>query len=1116
MSEMLSDLIKVSRRFTRSVRLDTDIGDPAALEGYICPASAFDALVAMARHRDATGHSAFTWTGPYGSGKSSLAVALAALLQSEQSKLSKIFPAEMLGGEVEELFRHFRNGSGSWTVCPVVGQRGDPEGAIGELVKAAVKHPPRRKRDEAFANWIGRVAAEVDGPGLALIVDEMGKFLEHAALEQSDIHVFQDLAEIASRSNGRLLLVGVLHQAFDEYAQRLSRESRDEWLKIQGRYLDLPVNLAADEQIDLIARAIECSREPSIDAGTSMIATAMRGGRKKDSESLALRLASCWPLHPLTASLLGPISRRRFGQSQRSIFGFLTSAEPFGFQDYLTKAWAPEERFGPSQLWDYLRANLESAILASPDGHRWSTAVDAIERCEQHGGSPEHLAAIKTIALLDLFKDRSGLQPTREIIRSGVNVKSEEHWEHISADLLKWSAVVFRKHTGAYAIYAGSDFDIEAALDDARSQGVGTDFKRLEEQPALGPVLAKRHYEETGALRWFEVGIAPLDAARERVRSYRPAPGSAGLFLILVTNGQETKAKAKRIATAAASEAGKSMVIVGWTRDSYRLRELTADLAALEYVRGHRPELDGDAVARREIDARIAKLNGDLDDQLRDAISAVDWYGPDDAEIDSVDASGPAGLSLLASKLADWLFPDTPKLHNELVNRTKPSSNAVGAMRQLLHAMVENRGEDRLGFVGFPPEAGLFVSLLASTGLYGADKNGSQGFKAPKAGDEHCLHSMWREADSALELADAGLSFEELYDLWRAPPFGVRDGLLPILALAYVLTRVARTSLYLDEIFRPQLDTFFVDRMLQDPNAVRARYVEMTEQHIVVVSGLAALLTGVEVIAPTALEVARALVSRVRALPGWVQRTALLSQNAIALRQLGLKSSDPNKLIFEDIPAKLSQDFEDVPSATIGALQELEGAYQKMLRDLAATLFKELRYDHSSDLDFRLLHDRCETVLGLSGNFRLDALATRLGVYGGELADIEGIASLAANKPARDWVDRDIDAAKIELAALAQQFLRAEGLAHLKGRSDRQTSVAVYISDPSYPAPISPYVELSELDRDQAGQLANQILELIHSSSVAPEIAIGAIAQLGLSLSNELSGNENSLKEKVS
>lgn len=1113
MSKFLSDVVMVSRRFTRSVRVDTDIGDPAALQGYICPQSAIDTLYAMARHREVTSHSAFTWTGPYGSGKSSLAVALAALLQGEPPVLDKAL--EHIAGqkEVDELKAHFRSDKRPWHVCPIVGQRTDPEGVIGEALKKSVPRLPRRHKDEPFSNWVGRIAADLDGPGLAIIIDEMGKFLENSALEEGDIHVFQDLAEISSRSGGRLLIVGILHQAFDEYAQRLSRKGREEWLKIQGRYLDLPINLASDEQVELISRAIETSEmKPVADKATTLIASAMRGGRASDSERLATKLANCWPLHPLTAALLGPISRRRFGQSQRSIFGFLTSAEPFGFQDYLSTTDPDGSRFGSDKLWDYLRANLESAILASPDGHRWSTAVDAIERCENRGGSATHLAAIKSIALLDLFKDRSGLQPTPDIVMHGIGLVSEIEWQKIADDLVNWSVVVFRKHSGAFAIYAGSDFDIENALDDARSRGVGTDFKRLEEQPALSPVLAKRHYEATGALRWFEVGIAPLHEATDRVQNYVPAPGSAGLFLILVSANQETKPVAKRIARAAAKLAKEHLVMVGWTRDSFRLRELTSDLAALEYVRAQQPALEGDAVARREIDARLARLSADLDDRLRDAIDQVDWHGPsEDPAYELGGNMGPAGLSVLASRLADLRFPSTPKLHNELINRTRPSSNAAGATRLLLHAMVEHRGEERLGFQGYPPEAGLFFSLLVGTGLYRDTGNGEFGFFPPSSGDQFCLSPMWEAADSALENAEAGLSLRSIFDLWRQPPYGVRDGLLPVLGLAYVLGRAPRTSLYLDGVFRPQLDTYLVDRLLQNPGAVQVKDVELTTQHVALVSELAKILQDGCSIDPTALEVAKVIVSRVRALPNWTQRTGMISQGAIALRLLGLKSHDPNKLLFEDVPALFGANPKIAAADTAAALSELETAYPKMLKDLAMTLLRELRCHESLGDDHQKLHARCETVRGLSGNFRLDALATRLASFRGEIVEIEGIASLAANKPARDWVDRDIDAAKIELAALAQQFLRAEGLAHLKGRGDRRTSMAVYISDPNFPAPAAPSVELTDEERIGADLLAASIEELIRKSHASPSIALGAIARIGLSISSNLQLDEEAV-----
>ena len=174
------------------------------------------------------------------------------------------------------------------------------------------------------------------GGGLAVFIDEMGKFLEASAHDGSDIHLFQQLAERAARSRGRLLVVGILHQAFEEYAHRLSRQMRDEWSKIQGRFVDLGVNTAGEEQIDLLGRAIE-SDHPAKPPG-SLAKGAAQLIHGKRSPHLAEMLEDCWPLHPVAACLLGPLSRRRFGQNQRSIFGFLNSAEPQGFQDFLRNA----------------------------------------------------------------------------------------------------------------------------------------------------------------------------------------------------------------------------------------------------------------------------------------------------------------------------------------------------------------------------------------------------------------------------------------------------------------------------------------------------------------------------------------------------------------------------------------------------------------------------------------------------------------------------------------------------------------------------------------------------------------------------------------------------------
>ena len=82
---MLSDVVSVARRFQRSVRVDTDLGATGALQCFVCHGSSKIALETMAKLMVETEQRAFTWTGPYGGGKSSLALALSASISSDRS-----------------------------------------------------------------------------------------------------------------------------------------------------------------------------------------------------------------------------------------------------------------------------------------------------------------------------------------------------------------------------------------------------------------------------------------------------------------------------------------------------------------------------------------------------------------------------------------------------------------------------------------------------------------------------------------------------------------------------------------------------------------------------------------------------------------------------------------------------------------------------------------------------------------------------------------------------------------------------------------------------------------------------------------------------------------------
>ena len=229
---------------------------------------------------------------------------------------------------------------------------------------------------------------------------------------------WQDLAERGSRSEGHLVIVGILHQSFEQYAGKLNRTARDEWAKVQGRFQNVPFVAQADEVAALLARAVTSDRTPTAaEALARKTAEAVAARRPVDAESLAEALRQAWPLHPVTSLLLGPVSRQRFAQNERSVFGFLSSAEPHGFQAHLaaTNALDPDAWFGPDQLWDYLVANFGSALSVGPDGARMTLAMEAVERAALRGQLCAKLA--KAAALIEFFRNGSGLAVADDFLR---------------------------------------------------------------------------------------------------------------------------------------------------------------------------------------------------------------------------------------------------------------------------------------------------------------------------------------------------------------------------------------------------------------------------------------------------------------------------------------------------------------------------------------------------------------------------------------------------------------------------------------------------------------------------------------------------------------------------
>jgi hypothetical protein len=705
--------------------------------------------------------------------------------------------------------------------------------------------------------------------------------------------------------------------------------------------------------------------------------------------------------------------------------------------------------------------------------------------------------------VIELFGTGTGLTGTGSILAASMPDAAEQR-EVTGAleDLCAWSVLVHRRHLGAYAIHAGSDFDLDAAVAERRSQAGHLD---IADRLALPPIVAKRHYYRTGTLRWFDVAIYPLPLLEEQGRGgqsarrnalaeqhanafdeWRAARSEHAALILAIKPPEMTEAEAEMIAAALSRREGETSIAVGMPRSSYLLRELAAELTALERVASQHPHLEGDAIARREVSARVMETASALEQEVRRAFDSGKWFaaGARAGDYDELP------LSAIASAEADTLFCEAPLIRNELINRERPASNAMAALRTLLHAMALERASERLGIIEFPPEYALYATILQQAGLHRANDAGEWSFCRPDDGE---VGKSFAAAWAAAERLPAGSSIADLYATWRQAPIGMRSGPMPLLAFAWLLANESKVAVYLEGLFTPAIDDFLADRLLQSPEEITVRRIEISREKDELLGGLAILLQERGVPAETTpLSVAKGLVRIAAQLPKWTQRTKSVSEDSRRLLDSLLSADDPHALLFESL-SFLGEAPADRIDWIGACLLEIDAAYAAMLSGLERALAASLGCDMA---DFAGIQRRAAAVQGISGDLRLDAFALRVGNLEG-LEDrepaIEGLASFLVHRPPQQWTDQDVDKAHAELARSARRFREAEAMARARGRSTGAEALALIVAGRGG-EPVLHSFEVSGAESRQATELAQDVVGQFQH--LDREVQLAALAEL--------------------
>jgi hypothetical protein len=392
--------------------------------------------------RKGAGRRAWRVTGDYGSGKSSFALVLAHLLRDPSmpslSRLRREIAFEAAGVDAPRLIPILVTGSREPIVPAIAGA---VERAITErrftgarqtraLTSLAMRANRLRRAGQDVGSLIelltdlAAYSAGTGNSGVLLVLDELGKFLEFAALhpEREDVYVLQRLAEAAARSSNQpLVVLGILHQGFHAYADRLPIAARQEWEKVGGRFDEIVFDQPLVHTAALVSGALNVRMDrlpPDLVRASRRVelALAATGWYGSLTPSELPQPLALYPLHPTVLPVLVRFFAR-FGQHERSLFSFLLSSEPFGLLSFADRPPNADTWYRLSDFYDYARAVFGHRLAGASYRSQWLRIAGIVDGLS--GLDLPQLNVVKAVAILNLL-DAEQLLATGTVLDAAV------------------------------------------------------------------------------------------------------------------------------------------------------------------------------------------------------------------------------------------------------------------------------------------------------------------------------------------------------------------------------------------------------------------------------------------------------------------------------------------------------------------------------------------------------------------------------------------------------------------------------------------------------------------------------------------------------------------------
>lgn len=1058
--------ITINGQYTRSVNLERDHETGSTVSSYI-PTSRSKRLLKRINEslNETVQPRAWSLIGPYGSGKSSFSVFLSHLFSDpdtattneafkviadhkiEQYKDIKQHTADTLGylkvlisGSPESLSKRIlmglhKSASDYWS-----SKKGRSPLIINKLAEAVEKGCSTSEIVKLFKLLQEEVnkGSGKKAIGILLVIDELGKFLEYEARHYgaNDVFLLQELAELACKGHKcNLLMFVLLHQSFEQYAKGLGQTLKNEWAKVQGRFEEVPFLESSEQTLKVVSKAIINNYSNTEFSYTeneiSNIVKTLENEAALPSvleEKEAQKLfKDCYPLHPISALIL-PHLCQKLAQNERTLFNFLGSTEDHGFLQSLENL-SLGNFITPDVIFDYFITNQSSVVSDHLTHRRWAEVVTAVERL---GNVKESIVKVlKTIGLFNIINAKGNFKASQELLETLGTGKNDV--KLAIAELTKKSIITYRAYNSEYRVWQGSDFDLEDALQEQLSLlGNFSLSEELNTARILKPLVARKYTVLNGTLRYF---LPIFSDAKSYINDAKIENNLPRIVFFLAYGQDDVKLFESKV-----HKAFGATDIVVLSRNSTQLKEAFAEVIALRKIEQESQALKEDPVAKREYFDRRNSAEASAQKLIKAyelEPQNYEWFFLTQQQ----QVNCRRDLQEVLSNTLEAIYNKSPAFNNELINRDRPSSQAIAGRNKLLAAMIEKAEQPLLGIDKFPPEKSMYLSILKQHNLH---IEANKGFKLASPVKGSTLDATWKRIDRFFESTKDGnaKTFQELDTVLMAAPYGIKAGILPILYVQALLVNAHELALFEDGVFIPSLTLEAVERFIKAPHFFKVERFQIEGLKANLFASYKKALFKDADKERTLLDIAKPLAKFVGGLEEYTRKTKSdeLSQNAHKLIKAFAMSKSPQKLLLETLPNALGYDekslnsqdgkvYEAYANTLIETITELKHHYKKLLKFEQRLLCSA--FNLKTDINLSKLRKHLFHYQGLDeysvDTDGLKAFIKRLtSDKDNDDLWLENVLMFLAAKPPKNWLDADRSKAEFNLSDYSKRIAELE------------------------------------------------------------------------------------------